>query len=140
MFVRFVTIFLPLIGILLCPFTCRGTGMVSERVAIVASHSCCSLGHGSSGCEADRPDDGCPQAPGHRECQHECVNNALVESPTRIPDLDRGLEFFVFSGLFNEDTGLSSGSIDAAALSRHATHPDTPSGSALRVTIASLLL
>ena len=138
---RFVTTILPVAGILLCPFACMGTGLVTECAPVIAGSACCGGGN-----TASKQIDGLPKNreypdfPDHDDCRHECVKNARLNTSTRTLLLKLDATFLTDVGLIVDQVSVAFRSAAPGPHGRNGTHPDLTSGMAVRVAIASWLV
>ncbi len=132
MLYRLITLCLPSLGILLCPFACLGTGVMSKR-AMTSPCGCCEHSAGGDSLPQD-------ETPPRDGCHHECVNNALVESVAKSLTLIPNCVFFVDRAWLSESLGGALSADRQTALADYAMHPESTSGIAVRLSLASLLL
>lgn len=139
MLYRFVTTVLPVIGILLCPFACMGTGAVAEHGTTISGSPCCGGGIAATHQVNTGPRDGkCPDFPDHDDCRHECVKKARVNTSTRTLLSKLDATFLTDAGLVTDPLSMAFGSAVLGPAIRNATHPNLTSGVAVRVLLASL--
>ncbi|WP_166821663.1 hypothetical protein [Thalassoroseus pseudoceratinae] len=138
---RFVTTILPVVGILLCPFACMGTGLVTECAPVISGSVCCGGGNATSKqAHGFSENHECPDFPDHDDCRHECVKNARLNTSTRTLLLKLDATFLTDAGLIVDQFSVAFNSATLGPHGRNATHPDLPSGIAVRVAIASWLV
>ncbi len=141
MLYHFLTTILPVVGILLCPFACIGTGVVTEHSPMVSGNSCCGT-VATHQVQTQPSEENRPDFPDHDDHDHghECVSKARINTSTRTLLLKLDASFLTDTGLIIDHISVAFRSADAGPPDRNATHPDLQSGMAVRISFASLLV
>lgn len=137
---RGASLFLVMLGILICPFNC--TGGLESAAASSFGGSCLTeekvCGCGCSGSEEHAPTP--TKDPCKDPCGRDCVCKAAVEGPSKLVTTLLTVSSPLDGNLLGLGAEHASGQPSLSFCARSATHPDLLSGVEIRVAFASLLL